>query len=151
MAVNIKDLGAGAIFVAFGAFFVLNAAFSLRMGTAFRMGPGYFPIMVGALLIVFGAAIFLRGFVRTPSPLGRVSWRGILLLTLAPVVFAVTVSGLGLVPTVAITVLISAFASRRMGILAAVGLSIGLTVFCVLVFGVGIGLPLRYFGPWLGG
>ena len=69
----------------------------------------------------------------------------------APVVFGLTVRGLGLVPALALVVLISAFASRRMSLWLAVALTVGLTVFCVLVFSLGLGLPLRLFGPWLGG
>jgi hypothetical protein len=46
--------------------------------------------------------------------------------------------------------LISAFASRRMSVSLAIALTVGLTVFCVLVFSLGLGLPLRLFGPWLG-
>ena len=45
--------------------------------------------------------------------------------------------------------LISAFASQRMPVLLAFVLSVALTIFCVVVFSLGLGLPLRLFGPWL--
>jgi Tripartite tricarboxylate transporter TctB family len=149
MAINTKDVLAAAIFVAIGAFFFSGALIDLRIGTALSMGPGYFPMMVGGLLMAFGAAIGLLAVGSTPSPYGPVSWRGIILITLAPIVFGLTVRGLGLVPSIALTIGISAFASSRMKISTALMLCASLTIFCVLVFNIGLGLPLRLFGPWL--
>jgi hypothetical protein len=59
------------------------------------------------------------------------------------------VRGLGLLPAIAIVALISSFASRRMKPVLAAGITVVLTVFCVLVFNVGLGLPIRLIGPWL--
>ena len=83
--------------------------------------------------------------------MGRLTfpWRGIVLVLAAPVVFGLTVRGLGLVPAVMLVALISAFASQRMPVLLAFVLSVALTIFCVVVFSIGLGLPLRLFGPWL--
>ena len=58
---NLKDLAAGALFVAIGGFFTLNAWFNLTIGNALAMGPGYFPILLGLVLIGLGAAIALPG------------------------------------------------------------------------------------------
>jgi hypothetical protein len=80
-----------------------------------------------------------------------IPWRGILLIVVAPVVFGLTVRGLGLVASIALVVAISAFASQRMSARLAVMLTVGLTLFCVLVFRIGLGLPLKLVGPWLGG
>lgn len=148
--VNYKDLASGVIFIAFGAFFALNAYFRLTIGTSFRMGPGFFPLLGGIVLSALGAAIIVKGIGREQSPFGDISWRGIFLLTLAPILFAIAIVPLGLIPTVMLTVLTSAFASRRMRPQLAIALAVGLTAFCVLVFSVGIGLPLRLFGPLLG-
>ena len=77
-------------------------------------------------------------------------WRGTFFGTLvSPVLFGLTVRGLGLLPAIAIVASISSFASRRMGIVLAAGITVVLTVFCVLVFNVGLGLPIRLIGPWL--
>ena len=74
-----------------------------------------------------------------------------MLILLAPVVFGVTVRGFGLLVSVALVVAISAFASRRMSWRLAIALTVGLTLFCVIVFNVGLRLPVRLFGPWVGG
>ncbi len=59
---NGKDFWAGVMFIAFGLGFMLVAQ-NYAMGNAVRMGPAYFPTMLGGILAVLGVAIFLRAFV----------------------------------------------------------------------------------------
>jgi putative tricarboxylic transport membrane protein len=145
---NTQDIGAGVIFIAIGLLFGAGAL-HLELGTALRMGPGYFPLILAGLLVALGLAIVVKGLGRSAPDRLTVSWRGLVFILAAPVVFGLTVRGLGLAPAIALVALISAFASRRMSVSLAVGLSLGLTVFCVLVFSLGLGLPLRLFGPWV--
>lgn len=143
-----KNLAAGAIFTVIGAYFAIDAALNLRMGTAFRMGPGYFPIVIGALLVLFGIATAFVGEETERADAGPVAWRGGILITVAPLIFAAIVTSLGLVPAMVASIFASAFASRRMSLLLAIILTAGLTTFCVLIFSVGLGLPLQLFaGP----
>ena len=150
MTVNIRDIGAGLIFLAIGILFGLGSL-ELELGTALRMGPGYFPLVLAGILVVLGLVILAQGFGHPTTGSLAMPWRGLVLILAAPVIFGLTVRGLGLVPAVMLVVLISAFASRRMSVLLALVLIVALTLFCVLVFSLGLGLPLRLFGPWLGG
>src|SRR3989442_1925087 len=59
---NGKDFWAGLMFIAFGLAFMLISQ-NYAMGNAVRMGPAYFPTVLGGMLAVLGAAIFLRAFV----------------------------------------------------------------------------------------
>jgi len=59
---NGKDFWAGAMFIAFGLAFMAVAR-NYSMGNAVRMGPAYFPMVLGGMLAVLGAFIFFRGFV----------------------------------------------------------------------------------------
>ena len=59
---NGKDFWAGLMFIAFGLGFVAVAG-NYSMGNAVRMGPAYFPTMLGGILAVLGGIIFFRGFV----------------------------------------------------------------------------------------
>ena len=59
---NGKDFWAGLMFIAFGLGFMIVAT-NYAMGTAVRMGPAYFPTVLGGMLAVLGAVIFLRSFV----------------------------------------------------------------------------------------
>jgi hypothetical protein len=149
MSINSKDLIAGAIFMAIGAVFAVGAWLDLRLGTAFQMGPGYFPTVIGGILIALGLTIALSAIGSEPSPYGPVSWRGLILITLAPILFGMLVRGLGLVLSLGLVVAISTFASRRMTVPLALALTAGLTLFCIAVFSYGLGLPLRLFGSWV--
>ena len=147
----VTDVLAGLIFVAFGLAF---ATTSLRyeIGTPLRMGPGYFPLALGGILVLLGLLIAGKGFVAgsgAEGRLGSVPWRGLLLIVLAVLFFGLTVRGLGLVPATAVTALATALASYRTGILAAVAIAAGLTVLCVLIFVLALQLRLPLVGPWL--
>jgi hypothetical protein len=147
----VTDILAGLIFVAFGLAF---ATTSLRyeLGTPLRMGPGYFPLALGGILVVLGLLIVGKGFVSSPGAegrLGSVPWRALVLIVVAVLFFGLTIRGLGLVPATAVTALLTALASYRTGILAALAIAAGLTVLCVLVFVLALQLRLPLFGPWL--
>ncbi len=150
MNANSKDLSAGLLFVAIAALFAAGTL-ELSLGTPSRLGPGAFPLLLACALALLGLIIIAQAFRHPTSNVVAVPWRGIALIVAAPVLFGLTVRGLGLVASVALVVAISAFASQRMSLKLAVALTVGLTAFCVLVFNVGLGLPLRLVGPWLGG
>jgi hypothetical protein len=64
---GIKDIVSGLIFIGFGAAFGY-AASGYQLGTAFRMGPGYFPLVLAGFLAVLGATI--RGLGLVPALAG---------------------------------------------------------------------------------
>lgn len=147
---NSKDIGAGLVFLAIGAFFCIQSWTELTIGTAQRMGPGYYPLVVSVLLLVLGAVVLFRAFGSEGTDYGTVPWRSVILIGLAPIAFGLAVRPLGLIPAIALTSLFSAFASRQTSLVAALALIVGLTIFCVVLFHYLLGLPIRLFGPWLG-
>lgn len=151
MRINKKDLAAGLIFAAIGAFFAIDTLRHLRIGSALQMGPGYFPLVLAGVMLLLAAIIIGKGLTVAPTPFGDWPWRGVLLVIGAPLVFYFTIIGAGLVPTIFVVALMTAFASQRMKPLFAVALAAGLTVFCVAVFVWAIGLPIALFGPWITG
>jgi hypothetical protein len=60
---NPKDFWSGVMFVGVGAFFLVWAVANYQMGTAVRMGPAYFPVLLGGLLAVLGAVVLMGSFV----------------------------------------------------------------------------------------
>ena len=151
MSVNAKDLAAGAFFVLAGVGFCMNAAKNLTVGTAVAMGPGYFPIVLGLILGLLGLTIVIGAVGNETSPIEGISWRGIFLIGLAPVVFGVSIDALGLVPALFLSTLVAALASRNMGWRNATVLSLGLTLFSVVIFIYGLGLPLQVISPSMRG
>jgi hypothetical protein len=147
----VTDIVAGLIFVAFGLGFAITSL-SYEIGTLLRMGPGYFPLALGCILVFLGLLIVGRGFVSSSDVDGRpgsVPWRAVFLIVLALLFFGLTVRGLGLVLTTAVTALLTALASYRTSVRAAVAIAAGLTVLCVLVFVLALQLRLPLIGPWL--
>jgi hypothetical protein len=138
----------GAIFVALGVFFGWQSL-NLEIGTAFRMGPGYFPLVLALILIALGVIVLVQAARVDSEPIGPIAWRGMLFILPAPIFFGLTVRGLGFVPSIFLTALIASFASTRMKPLAALLLSAGVTLFSVAVFSYALGLPFQRFGPWL--
>lgn len=139
----------GGIFVAIGIFFAFQSL-DLELGTAFRMGPGYFPFLLACALILFGGIIFVQSMRVVSEPVGGIAWRGMLFILAAPILFGITVRGLGFGPSLFICSFVACFASTRMKLPSAVVLSLAVSVFSVAVFSYGLGLPFRIFGPWLG-
>jgi len=138
----------GAIFVALGVFFAYQS-FNLDLGTAFRMGPGYFPLVLAIILMLLGTIIVIQSARVEGEPIGPIAWRGLLFILPAPIFFGLTVRGLGFVVALFFAALIASFASQKMRPPMAVALSFGITVFSVAVFSYGLGLPFERFGPWV--
>ncbi len=151
MQLNTKDVAAGLLFIAIGAFFALNAWFNLRIGRALNMGPGYFPLLLGVILIGFGGAIAVNAINKPQEVFGKVSIRGIVLVIGAVFVFGLTARKLGLGPSLILTTFMASMSTDRATLISSILLSIGLSIFCVLVFVYALGLPYPVIGPWLGG
>ena len=146
--INRADFSAGILFIIFAAIFGLKAL-GLEMGTTLRMGPGYFPMVLAVVLLALGLAIVIGSLGSVGEAVCNYAWRGMVFILAAPVFFGLTVRGLGFVPSIFLTTLIAALAGLKMKPLYALGLALGVTIFCTLVFSYALGLPFRRFGPWL--
>ena len=145
----LPDVLAGGIFVLIGGAFVVGSL-GYELGTPLRMGPGYFPLLVGALLAALGLAIVGKGLVAGEViAFGAIPWRAAAVIVLAVVFFGLTVRRLGFVPTSAVTALLTGLASRRVRPLTVLGVTAGLTVAATLIFVVGLQLRIPLWGPWL--
>lgn len=149
MQKSAKDLLAGLLFVAFGLSFAF-AAWNYDLGTAIRMGPGYFPVVLGSLLVLLGIIVLVEGMVAgEQGAIGPVPWRGLVLILASVLFFGFTVRRLGLVPSLFVTVLLAAFSSARTGIVGGLIMAAALTFFCTAIFSYALGLPVPLFAPWL--
>lgn len=144
------DAIAGVVFIAFGLGFGLSSWLGLEIGTALRMGPGYAPLVLAVVLTILGVLILLSAVRSAGEEVGRLAWRGMAFLLPAPILFGLTVRGLGFVPALFLATLLAAFASPKMRVWEALLLAVAVTVFSTLVFSYALGLPFRRFGPWLG-
>ena len=92
-----KDFVSGLMFTAVGAGFAWNAALSYDIGSASQMGPGYFPLVLGLVLVLLGGFImFFALVVETPDGgvIGSIAWRPLVCILGANLLFGALLGGL---------------------------------------------------------
>jgi hypothetical protein len=120
------------------------------VGTAVRMGPAYFPIMLGGLLALLGAFVFIASFAIDGPPLPHMNMRPLVLISVACVVYGYVMKPLGLVIATACLVYISAFGGHEFNWKEVTILYVILIIFSVLVFVKGLTLPFPLWPAFLG-
>src|SRR5262249_20318027 len=137
-----SDFWCGLLLVALGIAFVVLAQ-QYRFGTPGRMGPGFFPTILGGVLAALGLSLTIPAFFRSGEPLPRLGLRPLLTVLAAIIIFTLLLQPLGFVLAALILVLISGFADPELRPLEALGLALLLTVFSVGIFVTLLGLPLN--------
>ncbi len=145
-----KDFAAAWIYLAIGVATIVIGR-DYKMGTAFQMGPAYFPTVLGALLAFIGVTSLIRSFLQKGEPIPAFAWKQLLLIVAATVVFGLIVKGAGLVIALPLFVLMTAYASVKFRWGPSLLLAAGATLFCTLVFVKGLGVPLPLIGRWFAG
>ena len=136
-----KDFWAGLMFIAFGLGFLIVAR-NYAMGTAVRMGPSYFPTVLGGLLALLGLAIFIESFIVKGEKVPRIVFRPMTLIVLGIVLFGILLKPLGLILCTALLITIGALGGHEFKTKEVVILFVVLAVFAVAVFVKGLGLPI---------
>ena len=145
----LRDLVAGAIFVAFGAAFAIGSL-AYDIGSPLEMGPGYVPLVLALLLIGLGLLVVAKGFIAgSGEPIGEVDWRAVVLIIAALLFFGITIRGLGVIGALFGSTLLAAFARSATSIREALLFAVGLTVFSVVIFVVALQLRLPLVGSWI--
>ena len=117
-------------------------------GTALRMGAGFFPLVLGAALVLFGVFFAIRGLRSHDRIEGNWSLRALVILPLAFVVFGLLMQHAGFVPALFALIVGSAAAGTEFRLVEVLLLAAFLTVVCVAVFIWALGLPYPLFsGP----
>ena len=136
-----KDFWAGLMFLGFGLFFAIWATFNYQMGTAVRMGPAYFPVVLGGLLAVLGLIVFVGSFAIEGPPVPAFSYRPLILISVGCVLYGYLMKPLGLVGATAALVYVSALGGHEFNWKEVTVLYIILIAFSWLVFVKGLTLP----------
>lgn len=140
---NPKDFYAGLLFMSFGLA-ALVISWSYPLGAAARMGPGYFPRVLGILLLGLGALLSLSGFRSTGEVMSGWSWRPLVIVLLGVGFFSLTAQWLGVVVASMTLVFISSVASEEFRWKEALisGAIQAVSVVAVFVYGLGMPLPV---------
>ncbi|MGZ8288055.1 MAG: tripartite tricarboxylate transporter TctB family protein [Telluria sp.] len=144
-----KDFWTGIIYLFFGLGAVIIGQ-DYDMGTAGRMGPAYFPTVLGGLLAIVGGIAVIRSFLRDGEAVSKFHIKELVLILTAVMLFGFLMRGAGLVPAAVVIIMLSAYASPKFRWGQALVLAVGLAIFAVVVFVKLLGLSMPIFGPWFG-
>jgi hypothetical protein len=141
-----KDFVAGLLFAAIGLGAIVLSG-DYRRGTAAHMGPGYFPFLLGIMLMVLGLALALRALRIQGNPIPAWKWRPTLIVLGSVVLFGAIVTQAGLVLSTVLLIVLSSAASHEFRLKEALISSAILAAMAVGVFVLGLKLPLPIL-PW---
>jgi hypothetical protein len=145
-----KDFWAGVLFIVLGGGACV-IALGYAMGSAGRMGPGYFPRSLGLLLAFLGVILVLRSFKLEGEKISFPTFLPLGIVLVSVFAFGISVNYLGLVVATIILVLIASTASHEYRWKESVIASIALAIFVVIAFRYGLKLQLPTWPVFLGG
>lgn len=111
---NQRDFGAGIMYMVIGLFFTIVAT-QYPMGTAAKMGPGYFPFCLGILMTVLGLLVLVQslGAKAAIEKIPKFNWKIIAQITGSVVLYGLLLPRMGFLVAVVVLVLVSASASKE--------------------------------------
>ena len=121
----------------------------LPMGSAVRMGPGYFPTLVSWILVGFGVILLARSMIISGPAIEGGKLRPFVFVLAAVLVFALGIQHLGLLATILLMVPISALGSRDLRPLEVIAAALVLGLFSSALFVGLLGLPMSWLPPGL--
>ena len=138
---NPKDFWSGVLFVLLGIATIALAS-KYTLGTAARMGPGYFPRILGILLIVLGAILASRAVRTVGPPIPPFHWRSLIIVLGSVVLFGAIVRTVGVALSTLLLIVTASAASREFRPLESLIAGALLAALAVGVFVVGLQLQL---------
>ena len=136
-----RDFWAGAMFAGFGLFFVAWSFAHYQMGSAVRMGPGYFPAVLGGLLVVLSAVVIVKSLAVDGPKVAPFHFRPLVLVSLSVLAYGYLMQPGGLAVATAAAVFIGALAGHEFRWKEVSVVALVLVLFSWLVFVKGLTLP----------
>ena len=134
-----RDAVSGLLLILIGAAATYRAL-DYGIGSAARMGSGYFPLLIGGALVLLGAVIGIGGL-RTSAGSVQIPWRELVLIALSVASFALIIGRFGLFPALGVSVLLACLADRGGGLRRTIGIVLFSCLLVWLVFVVGLNSP----------
>lgn len=147
---NHQDFWSGVMFIVLGVLFIALSK-QYQMGTAAKMGPGYFPTVLGGILALLGVMVSIGAFAKSnpETRLAKVGWRELFLVLLGVGLFAILLPKLGMVVSLWILIFISALASHEFNFKETFLSAIVLSVLAWGVFAKGLELQMAVWPKFL--
>jgi putative tricarboxylic transport membrane protein len=144
-----RNFLAGLLLVGFGLGALLIAC-TYKMGTAFRMGPGYFPMVLASLLIVIGVLVAALALKSGEVKLPKVAWRPLIMVSAAVALFGLMINSAGLLLATFAMVVVSRLARPGYPRTETVVLGVALSVLCGVLFYYGLRIQMPLLPTWWG-
>ncbi|MFM1991111.1 MAG: hypothetical protein RJA99_4068 [Pseudomonadota bacterium] len=147
---NHRDFWSGVLFIVTGILFMILSR-QYQMGTAAKMGPGYFPTILGGLMAALGVLIMLPAFSKKGPQvrIDRMDFKSIVLVLVAVAVYAATLPTLGFIVSIVLLIMISSFASHEFSLKTTLLSTLVLLVFSWAVFVKGLELQFPFLPTFL--
>ena len=139
-----KDFWAGLMLIAFGSAAIIISR-NYGFGSASRMGPGFFPTILGGILVVFGVCVTAMGLRSGERITQSLSYRSMLLPPLALALFGILIDRAGFVPALVVLIFVSAASGKGFRFWEVLVLTVVLVAASVALFIWGLGLPYPLF------
>ena len=136
------DLMSGAFFSVAGLVGILVTS-RLQLGSAARMGPGFFPMGLSLILIGLGAVTLVQGFLAKEDGIGTVRLRPLLTVLAGVILFSLLVEKAGFIVAAALLVGVARAADTPFKIVEVALLTVVLITVTAGIFIIGLKLPMR--------
>ena len=141
---NNRDFWAGLFFILIGAAAMIISR-DYPMGSALRMGPGYFPTVLGGIVVVFGIYVLIKGVINNEKVVGNWSIRALIVLPIATWIFGVMMENVGFILALVVLMYTSSVAGKEFKFLEVTIMAVVMVIVCTGVFIYGLGLPYPLF------
>jgi hypothetical protein len=147
---NKKDFWSGVMFMTFGVLFILLSR-QYQLGTAAKMGPGYFPTVLGGLMAFLGLIVAVGAFSKrnTDTPLDAVGWKELAMVLGAVALFAIALPQLGFIIALGLLIFVSALASHEFKVKDTILSIVFLIILSYIVFVWGLELQFPVWPKFL--
>ena len=143
---SMKDFSAGLMFIGIGGLFGIGAN-QYPMGTAVRMGPAYFPSILGWGTVALGLLVFVESFLDDDDAPTPVAWRPLIMVIGSVCAFAALINTGGLITATVVLIIVSALGGHEFKWKEAIISAVLMSVTVWAIFDKALGLPFKLF-PW---
>jgi hypothetical protein len=143
---SMKDFSAGLMFMGIGGLFAIGAN-QYPMGTAVRMGPAYFPSILGWATVALGLFVFVESFFAEDEAPTPTAWRPLIMVIGSVCAFAALINTGGLITATVVLIIVSALGGHEFKWKEAIISAVLMSVTVWAIFDKALGLPFKLF-PW---
>ena len=143
---SVKDFSAGLMFIVIGGMFGIGAN-QYPMGTAVRMGPAYFPSILGWGTVLLGLFVLIMSFLEDDNEPTHTAWRPLILVLGGVTAFAALINTGGLITATVVQIIVSALGGHEFRWKEAIISAVLMSITVWAIFDKALGLPFKLF-PW---